>query len=417
MKVSDVMSKHVEYVSTDAKVEEIARLIFGRGINGLPVCKGKKVIGFITERDILSKFYPSVQEYVEDPFGEGDFESMEEKVSEILALTAKEMMSRNPVTVTADTPLLRAQSLMFVNKVGRLPVVDKDNNLVGMISKGDIFRSVVGKKMRYAESEEYHDWIARHYDFAIGWESRLPKEIPSLINLFKKYKITKVLDIGCGTGEHAIALAENGFTVLGIENSRMMFGVAKSKWENLPQTLKEKVRFIRKDHVDALKEIKEEFGAAIFMGNTLAHMPYTHLEALKELDRILPSKNAIIVVQLVNFNKAIKIKERLFNFSIKKSRLSPEWEHAYFWFYDPPRKKGDLLLLNASILNFNGKMWTSGGMNSVLTVPLTKEKLKKLFGTVRFPRISFYGTKYWGALFSKPFKQNESDWLNVIARR
>ncbi|EKD65463.1 MAG: CBS protein, partial [uncultured bacterium] len=108
MKVSDVMSKHVEYVSVDAKIEEIARLIFGRGINGLPVCEGKKVIGFITERDILSKFYPSVQEYIEDPFGEGDFESMEKKVPQILALTAEDIMSGDPTIVTADTPLLRA---------------------------------------------------------------------------------------------------------------------------------------------------------------------------------------------------------------------------------------------------------------------------------------------------------------------
>ena len=417
MKVSDVMLRHVEYVSVDATVEDVCRLIFGRGVNGVPVCKDKKVVGFVTERDILAKFYPSIQDYVEDPFHSSDFEGMEARVPEIFEMTVDQIMSKNPVTVTPETPLLRAQSLMFIEKVGRLPVVDGKGNLVGIISKGDIFKAVVGKKMPYAESEEYHDWIAKHYDFAIGWESRLHEEIPALVELFKKNKIEKVLDIGCGTGEHAIALARNGFSVHGIENSRLMYSVAKSKWDNLPKNLQEKVQFTRKDHVQALKEIKEKFGAAIFMGNALAHMPYTYIKVLQELDRILPSRNATIVAQFVNHEKAIKVNDRLFRFSVKQSKFSPEWEHAYLWFYDPPRKKGESLILNAAILNFNGRVWTAGSMSSVPTILLTEDKLKSIFKKIGFPNTSFYGTEKWGSLFSHPFKRLESDWLNVVAKR
>lgn len=417
MRVLDVMQRHVDFVSADATISDVARLIFGRGINGVPVCQDKKIIGFVIERDILAKVFPSMQDYMEDAVHAGDFEEMEKNIDTILNLPVSEVMTRNPAIITSDTPLLKAQSIMMVSEVSRLPVVDAKDNLIGIISKGDIFKAIVGKKIPYSESEEYHDWIAKHYDFAIGWESRINNEMPALTKLFRKQRIEKVLDIGCGTGEHAIALARNGFSVVGIEKSRLMFNVAKAKWENLSQTLKEKVRFIRKDHLGALKEIKEEFGAVIFMGNALAHMPYTYLEALKELDRILPSKNAVIVAQLVNFEKAVKINNRLISFSVKQSKLSPEWEHAYFWFYDPPRKKGGMLLLNASILNFNGRIWTSGGMNSVLTVPLTKEKLRKLFQKMHFPLVSFYGTKNWGSLFSHPFKPLESDWLNVVTRR
>ena len=73
MKVADVMSTSVDTVSVDTSVKEVCRLIFGRGINGIPVCKGKKVIGFISERDILSRFHPSIREYIEDPVHEGGF--------------------------------------------------------------------------------------------------------------------------------------------------------------------------------------------------------------------------------------------------------------------------------------------------------------------------------------------------------
>ena len=110
MKVADAMSRHVDHVLPDTKVKDVSLLIFGRGINGVPVCKARKVIGFITERDILSQFYPSLDEYAQDPFREGDFEGMEKKVQDIFEMTADKIMSTNITRVTPSTPLLRAQS-------------------------------------------------------------------------------------------------------------------------------------------------------------------------------------------------------------------------------------------------------------------------------------------------------------------
>ncbi|MDO8657403.1 MAG: CBS domain-containing protein, partial [Candidatus Levybacteria bacterium] len=78
MKVSDVMSTQVNTVSPDTSVSSVAQIIFGHNINGVPVVKDRKLVGFITERDILSRFYPSMQEYVEDPVSARDFEGMEE---------------------------------------------------------------------------------------------------------------------------------------------------------------------------------------------------------------------------------------------------------------------------------------------------------------------------------------------------
>src|SRR3989344_6137971 len=208
MIVADVMSRNVDYVSENTKVEKLSLLIFGRGINGVPVCRNKKVVGFVTERDILSKFYPSVAEYVEDPFRSSDFEGMEAKVKEIFELNADQIMSKNPTTVTPETPLLRAQSLMFIEKIGRLPVVDKKGNLVGIIAKGDIFRALVGDKLLFEEDEQFHDWLSKRYDIIIDQKTRLSKEIPDLVKMFRELNVKKILDIGCGTGPHAIALAQ-----------------------------------------------------------------------------------------------------------------------------------------------------------------------------------------------------------------
>lgn len=148
MKVKDAMSKKIDYTTPKAKVREVSKLIFGHHINGLPVLKEKKLVGFITERDILQEFYPSMKEYMEDVVNETNFEKMEKKVSAIFEMSADKIMSKKLVTVTPDTPLLEAQSIMFVSKVGRLPVIDKKKRLVGIISKGDIFKYLVGKRIK-----------------------------------------------------------------------------------------------------------------------------------------------------------------------------------------------------------------------------------------------------------------------------
>lgn len=148
MKVKNAMSKKVDYTTPKAKVRDVSRLIFIHHINGLPVLKQKKLVGFITEKDIMMQFFPTMKEFMDDSVHEANFEIMEKKIDAIFALTADKIMSKKIISVKPDTPLLEAQSLMFVSKVGRLPVVDKNKHLVGIISKGDIFKYLVGKRIK-----------------------------------------------------------------------------------------------------------------------------------------------------------------------------------------------------------------------------------------------------------------------------
>lgn len=418
MKVSDIMQKHVEFVTSDTKVLDVARIIFGRRINGLPVCENKKVVGFITDTDILLKLHPTMQEFAEDPLSSVNFEGMEGKAREVLGLTVKEIMSNRPIVISVDDPLLKADSLMRLRDVGRLPVVDDKENLVGIISMGDIFKSIVGKKIPYLESEEYHDWIAQHFDLAMGWESRLTAEIPPLTDLFKKNDVKKIIDIGCGTGGHTIELAKNGFEVLGLENSQLMFKVARDKWKKLPKNLQKKVNFINGDYVEILSKIREQYNAAIFMGSAFSHIPYKYMQVLDKLELVLSKKNALIVMQIANHERAINYNGGLRRFNVKQSKLSPEWKHAYLWFYDSfYNTKGEPLMLNAAIFDFDGNMWTVKGMNRVATMLFSREDLENMLKRFNFSRVSFYGSEGFEPLFKNEFKPSKSDWLNVVARR
>lgn len=148
MKVKNAMSKKIDYTTPKTRVKEVSKLIFDHHINGLPVLKGRRLIGFITERDILSQFYPTMKEYMEDTANEANFEKMEKKIATIFEMTADKIMTKRIVTIGPEEPLLKAQSLMFMHKIGRLPVVDGKKNMIGIIAKQDIFKFLVGKRIK-----------------------------------------------------------------------------------------------------------------------------------------------------------------------------------------------------------------------------------------------------------------------------
>lgn len=416
MKVADVMSSQVDFVSVDTPVKEVSRLIFGRGINGVPVCKDKKLVGFITEHDILSKFFPTMEEYMQDPVYSSDFEAMEEKVSEIFSLTADKIMSGKPVTVFADTPLLHAQSLIMLNKVGRLPVIDGKGYLIGIISKGDIFRAVVGQKLPFEADEQFHDWLARRFDRIVDQQERLSKEIPDLVQLFKKEKVSSIVDVGCGTGVHVIALAEKGFEVTGIDRSTRMIEVAKEKLRDLPEKVRGNIKFINHEYEDLDKLLPEKFDSAIFMGSGLAHNPDPE-RVLLEINKIL-KKKAVLACQIANYHKVINVNKRLYDFNIRKSAFPAEREQAFVRFFDP--EEAGYLKLIIGIFARGPKRWTFKGMHEVAITPLDRGKMTALLKKLSFTDISFYGEEqgfYYDYLFRKPFKLVESDVLMVMAKR
>lgn len=421
MKVGDVMSRYVDTISPKQKVKEAALIIFGRGINGVPVCKGKKVIGFITEKDILSKFYPSMAEYMEDPVHAGDFEGMEKNLSEITELSVEKIMSKNPITVTPETPLLRAQALMLAKNVGRLAVVDKKNNLVGMISAGDIFRSAVGDKILFTENEDYNDWLTKTYYQAVDVKDRMEHEIPDFLKVFLKNKVISILDVGCGTGDHSIELARRGFHVLGVDRSQEMIKEANKRKRALSEEVMKRLKFYCCDFDAVLLKRKESFDAAIIMGNAISHNPHTYKEIIKRVAQKL-SRNGLIILQITNFDKVIKVQRRLLSFNFTKLKGDPNREYAFLEFYDKPNEKGKTILKTFAILvSEGGKRWKWVGARNSLMAYTNKKIIRDVLKKSGLSRVSFFGGSFdgknWDYLFRKPFDPQESDWMNIIAQK
>jgi len=142
MIVRDVMTRGVLTVKRDDTVKSVVEKIIMRHCGSIPVVdENDRLIGIVTLRDIMLPMYPNMGDYVHDNVHARDFEEMEEGYSKVLEMTAGDIMTPNPMTVSPDDPVLKAASYMGLKNLRRIPVADS-SKLVGMVSIGDINNSL-----------------------------------------------------------------------------------------------------------------------------------------------------------------------------------------------------------------------------------------------------------------------------------
>lgn len=132
MQVGERMRTELVRVSPSDSVRTAWGLLREHHIRHLPVVEGRKLVGIVTDRDIRL-VYPSA---ITAGQGKQDPHDALEKVS------VQEIMTRQVVTVTSETPIADAARLLLERHIGGLPVV-KGEHLVGIITKDDILTAFV----------------------------------------------------------------------------------------------------------------------------------------------------------------------------------------------------------------------------------------------------------------------------------
>lgn len=117
-KVRDVMTTRPRCVTLDTPLSQVAELMEAEDIGAIPVLEGEQLHGMVTDRDIVVRAVAKGK----DPRG----------------MPAREVASREIVTVGPDHDLSDAVDLMASHQVRRMPVVDDENRLVGMVSQADV---------------------------------------------------------------------------------------------------------------------------------------------------------------------------------------------------------------------------------------------------------------------------------------
>lgn len=142
MRVKDIMNTNVRVAAPDTLVRDVALLMCFNKISGVPVVDtNRHVVGIISEKDILFGMYPKMDEVMQaDQYK--NLEALESDYSDVLDLRVVDLMTRKVVTVDEDAPILRGASIMFLHKIRRVPVVDGDARLAGIISMGDVHKAV-----------------------------------------------------------------------------------------------------------------------------------------------------------------------------------------------------------------------------------------------------------------------------------
>lgn len=155
MKAKDVMTTKVVAVVPDMPVSAIASLLLDRHISAVPVIdRERRILGIVSEGDLIRRGKTAERRswwlatY-------GDAKALAREFVKTHGLYAKDVMTRNVVTVTEDTPVSTIAELLEQKGIKRVPVV-RDGRLVGIVSRADLLRGLAtrGLKPRTPEAQD-----------------------------------------------------------------------------------------------------------------------------------------------------------------------------------------------------------------------------------------------------------------------
>lgn len=146
MKVSEVMSGDVFTLSPGQTLEEAARLLMKRGVSGVPVVENKKVIGMLSERDLLeTRTIPHPPRYLELLGGIIYLDNPREfqrQLEKTVATKVEQVMTREVFTLDVDASLEEAARIILDHGVNRIPILE-NGRLAGIVTRSDILRGAV----------------------------------------------------------------------------------------------------------------------------------------------------------------------------------------------------------------------------------------------------------------------------------
>lgn len=148
MLVRDVMVSNVRTAKKGDLVRSVAVTICTNKISGLPVVDEEgRLVGMISEKDVLNSLLPSYSDFLEDPVRARDFQAMEQSYQEILSRSVESLMTKRVFSVSPDDLVMQAASQMALHHFRRIPVVEDIDRLVGIVSLGDIHKAIFKREL------------------------------------------------------------------------------------------------------------------------------------------------------------------------------------------------------------------------------------------------------------------------------
>lgn len=145
--------------------------------------------------------------------------------------------------------------------------------------------------------------FASLYEKMVDWDRRLARELPFYRKLFSDHKISRVLDVACGPGRHAVALAGLGLKVTAVDPDKGMLGLAREHARSRQAT----VEFVEADFLNLAPLVRGPFDAVMCVGNSFPALRdfNERVQVLKDFAGLL-SPCGIVVLHLLNYDVLLR---------------------------------------------------------------------------------------------------------------
>ena len=256
--------------------------------------------------------------------------------------------------------------------------------------------------MKILDSNEFYDRLAKAFDVMTDWRKRLGFEMPFLLHTLDQRKARTILDTACGTGWHAIALAQKGYRAAGCDASPQMIERARANAaEGQVEVRFEVAGFNRLD------VFRENFDALLCLGNSLPHLLSQEelVRALRQMRGRL-YEGGVLILHNLNYDLRTKKQPRFFAANGHADALV--WRFAdygpeYITFHTA------LFERKAEEENREKASW-SVQVNSTLQRPLLEKDLDEALARAGFQEI-----RHFGGLDGSRFDLEKSGDLVIVA--
>lgn len=250
-----------------------------------------------------------------------------------------------------------------------------------------------------------YDSFSDTYDRFVNWQERLAGELPFLLEQLREAGARRVLDTACGTGRHAIALAQAGFEAAGADSS---VGMIRRARENA-RSAGVRVRF----EPAGFGALEDTFGqgacdAVLCLGNSLPHLLSRDqlVVALADFAACL-QPGGLVILQNRNFDAVMRSRMRWME---PQSNREGDREWIFLRFYD--FEADGCIRFHILSLEREGEGDWKQSVRSTLLRPLPRDELVEALQEAGFPRFACYGD-----MAGHPFEPESSGNLVICAWR
>jgi CBS domain-containing protein len=155
MNANDIMTRSVVTISPDTMLADAAALLAQHRISGLPVVEKGRVVGLVSESDLLQHRELGARN-AKQPWWAAMFLERPDPLEYVKAhaVRAQDVMTRRVVSVAEDTPAAKVAALLDKRRIRRVPVL-REERLVGIVTRADLVRSMglTERKLRLRSSQ------------------------------------------------------------------------------------------------------------------------------------------------------------------------------------------------------------------------------------------------------------------------